>query len=44
MTFDYADASGQGGYLAHVDRSEGRTQCRCGSDRCRGYMPYDETL
>ncbi|WWC60431.1 uncharacterized protein I303_103003 [Kwoniella dejecticola CBS 10117] len=50
LTFDYANASGSP-ELASKLRSEGfvgdqgeRTKCLCGTQLCREWMPFDETL
>ncbi|WWC88055.1 uncharacterized protein L201_002958 [Kwoniella dendrophila CBS 6074] len=54
LTFDYANASGSSDFASQTemipgeadeDASEkGRNQCLCGSFKCRGWMPFDETL
>lgn len=47
LTFDYGDASGAGttsGRDQGKDTPEGRTRCLCGTNKCRGWMPFDETL
>jgi SET domain-containing protein len=49
LTFDYGDASGQAGDYSlgddSVDERDGeRVKCLCGAEKCRGYMPFDETL
>nr|XP_019011956.1 uncharacterized protein I206_02793 [Kwoniella pini CBS 10737]OCF50737.1 hypothetical protein I206_02793 [Kwoniella pini CBS 10737] len=50
LTFDYANASGSVDLAAQLDRQNviedgaGRTKCLCGSQKCRGWMPFDETL
>ncbi|KAK8861690.1 hypothetical protein IAR55_002513 [Kwoniella newhampshirensis] len=46
LTFDYANASG-GPWTKEAkgdEHNDKRTRCLCGSTRCRGWMPYDETL
>ena len=46
LTFDYANASGEegsGGRGKEVGGG-GRTRCLCGAERCRGWMPFNETL
>ncbi|WWD16387.1 hypothetical protein CI109_100813 [Kwoniella shandongensis] len=46
LTFDYANASGGPTVREAKGAEEGsnRTRCLCGADRCRGWMPFDESL
>jgi len=47
LTFDYGDASGvRATSLDNLeeDRHGDRTRCLCGTTKCRGWMPFDETL
>ena len=50
LTFDYGDASGSGDIVSEeqagkeCEDQEGRTRCFCGTKKCRGWMPYDQTL
>lgn len=56
LTFDYGDAGGEGWFFRRDEgRQEGDkrrgddeqmegTKCLCGSERCRGFMPFDVTL
>ncbi|WVW80275.1 hypothetical protein I302_102253 [Kwoniella bestiolae CBS 10118] len=53
LTFDYANASGSTGMASHLEEQglvqdgidqKGRTRCLCASERCRGWMPFDERL
>ncbi|WVO14683.1 hypothetical protein L204_102320 [Cryptococcus depauperatus] len=48
LTFDYANASGQrqltDQLLEKSATSTERTRCLCGTNRCRGWMPFDESL
>ncbi|WRT65809.1 uncharacterized protein IL334_002758 [Kwoniella shivajii] len=53
LTFDYANASGSPLSAEDLRRTSGnerlevrekRTRCLCGTQTCRGWMPFDETL
>ena len=48
LTFDYGDASRAGQPEGHdsVSTANGiaRTRCLCGTQLCKGWMPYDPTL
>ena len=47
LCFDYGDpgrGEGGGGGEGGEGVEEGRTKCVCGSDQCKGFLPFDPDL